>query len=139
MKRSLLGYGATLSAFVALDAAWLALFAIDLFERQVGAILREQPNMGAVMAFYPIYAAGLYTLAVCPASQERSRRRAVVNGSVLGLAAYAAFDLTNLAIIAGWTIELALTDMAWGTVASALAATAGYAAASWVAPVGNDR
>ena len=51
-----------------------------------------------------------------------------MNGALLGLTAYATFDLTNLAIINGWTLGLAALDMAWGTVLSAIAAVAGYLA-----------
>ena len=53
---------------------------------------------------------------------------AATHGAVLGLTAYATFDLTSLAIIKGWTPGLAAVDMAWGTVLSAIAAVAGYAA-----------
>lgn len=128
---ALLGYAATLVAFLALDAAWLGLFAIEMFNVHIGAILREAPNVGAVVAFYVVYAAGLHVLAVRPARQTGSLRQAAASGALVGLTAYATFDLTNLAIIAGWPLELAIADMTWGTVASALAATAGYTFAAW--------
>ncbi len=124
----LAGYAATLVAFLLMDAAWLALVAIDMFRDTLGPILRAQPNVGAIAAFYPIYAAGLYALAVRPGETQRSWRAAATNGALVGLTAYATFDLTNLAIISGWTPLLAIVDMAWGTVVSAIAAAVGYAA-----------
>lgn len=76
---ALVGYIATLVAFVVLDAGWLGLFAVEMFKAHLGSILREQANVGAAIAFYVVYAAGLYALAVRPALQAgvlRRRRRA---------------------------------------------------------------
>lgn len=119
---------ASLLAFVILDAAWLSLVAIDLFQTRLGPILRPAPMVGAIVAFYLIYAAGLVVLAVHPALVRNSWRTAAWLGAVLGLTAYATFDLTNLAVIERWTIGLAVTDIAWGMAASTLSALAGYAA-----------
>lgn len=127
-------YLATLATFVALDAGWLSLVAIELFRHYLGPILREQPNAAAAIAFYGIYAAGLYVLAVRPSAIERSYRAAASYGAMVGLTAYATFDLTNLAIINGWTLTLALLDLAWGTAASAVAAAAGHGVATRARP-----
>ena len=124
----LIATAATLVTFVALDVAWLMLVAHGLFQSQLGPILRPQPDLMAAAAFYPIYAGGLVMLAVRPALQARSLLSAATNGAILGLTAYATFDLTNLAIIKGWTLGLALVDMAWGTIVSAIAASVGGAA-----------
>jgi uncharacterized membrane protein len=124
---------ATLVVFVVVDAAWLMLVAMKMFQRQLGAILRPEPVFGAAIAFYLIYTAGLVVLAIRPALAARSLTVAATHGAVLGLTAYATFDLTNLAVIRGWTIELAAFDIAWGVVASACASMAGYAASVRVA------
>ena len=107
----LVAYIATLIAFVALDVTWLMLVAVGLFQSQLGAILRPQPDLIAAAAFYPIYAGGLVMLAVRPALRARSLISAAANGAILGLTAYATFDLTNLAIIKGWTLGLALIEI----------------------------
>lgn len=126
--RTPVAYIASLLTFMALDAAWLMLVAIGQFQMLLGPILLPQPNLGAAAAFYLIYIGGLVFLAVRPALQLRSMGTAVSHGAVVGLTAYATFDLTSLAIIKGWTLDLALIDMAWGTALSAVAALAGYAA-----------
>ncbi len=130
ITRVLLAFAATLITFVVLDVAWLMLVAIGQFQSQLGAILHPQPNLFAAVALYVIFACGLIVLAVQPALKARSLSVAIANGAVLGLTAYATFDLTNLAILKGWTVGLALLDMTWGTVLSATAASAGYAAGS---------
>jgi len=127
LATALVLYAATLAAFVILDAAWLALVAVDLFRGQLGAVLRPEPDLIAGAAFYLVYAGGLAALAGHPA---RGPAGAAARGAILGLSAYATFDLTSLAIVAGWTPGLALLDMAWGTAASAAAAACGRAAAT---------
>jgi uncharacterized membrane protein len=127
VKRTIAGYAATLIAFLVIDAVWLASVAVDMFRQSLGPILRDQPNMGAALAFYLIYASGLYALAVRPGVTCATWTTAARNGGILGLTAYATFDLTNLAIISGWTVGLAISDIAWGTAVSTIAAVAGYA------------
>lgn len=119
---------ASLLTFVVLDAVWLSFVALDLFQKQLGPILRPAPMVGAIVAFYPTYVAGLVALAVRPAISSNSWRTAAMLGAVLGLTAYATFDLTNLAVIELWTIGLAIIDIAWGVAASTVAALAGFAA-----------
>ena len=134
IARLLIAYVATLTTFAAVDVVWLVTVAIGQFQRQLGAILKPEPDLGAAVAFYVIFALGVVFLAVRPALAQRSVGVAAVNGAVLGFTAYATFDLTNLAVIKGWTIGLAALDMAWGTALSAGAAAAGYAAGAWRGP-----
>jgi uncharacterized membrane protein len=46
-------------------------------------------------------------------------------GALLGLVAYSTFDLTALAVLAGWSALVTVVDIAWGTFLTA--ATAGIA------------
>ena len=55
--------------------------------------------------------------------------KAALSGAFLGLVVYGVYDLTNLAILAGWTLRVALADLAWGSVASSTAASVGCLAA----------
>ena len=119
-------FAATLLVFFALDVAWLSLVGDLFFKRQLGALLRAEPEMITAAAFYAIYAIGCMALVVAPALRCRSTMAAVSRGAVLGLTAYATFDLTNLAILEGWTLAVTLVDMAWGTVATTIACLAGY-------------
>lgn len=118
-------YGVTLAVLVIVDMLWIVAVAAPLFRSTLGSHLREQPDILAAVLFYAVYAAGLTALAVVPAAGSRSLRAAAIKGGILGLTAYATFDLTNVAILARWTWTLAITDIAWGTFVSALAAAAG--------------
>ena len=44
---------------------------------------------------------------------------------MFGAFAYATYDLTNLATLRDWPIGISLLDLAWGTLVSTLAGTAG--------------
>ena len=121
----------TLVTLLALDIAWLGLFAGAIFKSQLGSLLRAQPDLLAAGAFYLIYAAGLVALVVAPALDSRSPAAAAWRGALLGLTAYATFDLSNLAVLQAWTLSLAAMDMAWGTLLTALAASAGYRAGNF--------
>jgi uncharacterized membrane protein len=126
---------AALLAFVMLDVVWLTLLAIDVFQSQIGPILRPAPMLGAIVAFYLVYATGLVVLAVRPALASNSWQTAATLGAVVGLTAYATFDLTSLAVIERWTIGIAVADIAWGVAASTLAALAGYAVGRRLSPL----
>ncbi len=117
-----------LVVFVALDAVWLIFVANAFFKSELGSLLRAQPDLAVAAVFYLIYAGGLTILAVVPSLREQSARSAVWKGAVLGSTAYSTFDLTSLAIIQGWTYAVALVDIAWGTILSAVASLAAYGA-----------
>ena len=105
----------------------------------LGTVLRERPDLAAAGTFYLIYGVGMAPLVVAPALRERSVLSAAWRGAVLGLTAYATFDLTNLAIVRDWTLTVSLADMAWGTCATGLACLAGYGAGHWATRTDGDR
>lgn len=57
--------------------------------------------------------------AITPALAQGCWVTAVLNGAVLGLAAYATWNLTNLAVLDGYPSGSVLYDLAWGTVGTA--------------------
>lgn len=119
-------YLASLALFVAIDLAWITQVMQGLFKRHLGSMLVAQPRLGAAVAFYLIYAAGVMLLAVWPADERLSWKLAAGLGAALGFVAYATYDLTNRATLEAWPLSVALIDIAWGTALTALAALAGY-------------
>ena len=53
---------------------------------------------------------------------------AALYGALFGFFAYSAYDITNLATLRGWPMTVSLVDLAWGTVATAIASTASFLA-----------
>ena len=122
-----LGAGLT---FAAIDFVWLTTMTDRLYRPVLGPIMADKPDMKAAVAFYLISIAGTVFLAIAPALKEGNWTRAAINGAVLGFVAYATYDLTNQATLRGWPLTITLVDIAWGTIASGLAATISYLALS---------
>ena len=112
--------------FAIVDAIWLSQAAPRLYRPMISEILRPDVSWPAAIAFYLIYVSGIVYFAVAPALAKQSFSAALINGAVLGLFAYATYDLTNQATLKIWDTRLTLIDMSWGTFATALAAGAGY-------------
>jgi uncharacterized membrane protein len=128
--RTVIAYLVTLAVFLAVDVVWLTTVAVPQFQAKLGSMLKPEPDLYAAAAFYLIYAAGLVYLAVRPALVQASAWTAASHGAMVGLTAYATFDLTSLAVVKGWTVGLAVLDMAWGTALSGASAVVGYLAAA---------
>ncbi|MDJ0758192.1 MAG: DUF2177 family protein [Woeseiaceae bacterium] len=120
---------ATAIAFLVIDLAWITLFLGDVYEAQLGNMMREAPDALAAGAFYLGYIAGIVYLAIRPALQAGRVGPALTNGAVLGALAYGTYTLTNYAIFKQWSVTLVLSDIAWGTVLTASCAGVGYVAA----------
>ena len=121
-------YIGAFAAFCVLDGIWLGTVATDFYFDQLGELLRQEPNWPAAVVFYVGYVAGVVYFAVLPSLNGGSWRAATRRGALLGLLAYATYDMTNLATLVGWSLPVSLVDMAWGMVITATAATAGYLA-----------
>jgi len=123
-------YAAAAVSFLALDALWLGVVAQKLYQREFGSMLLEKPNMVAAAAFYALYLVGVVVFAVKPALESGGWTRALLQGALFGLVAYATYDLTNLATLKGFPVRVVAPDLVWGALVTAAAALAGHAAAS---------
>jgi len=125
-------YFACVVAFLTLDSIWLTIATPRLYRPYLGPLLAEKPNIGVAVPFYLVYIVGLIALAVLPGLGEASVVGAVWRGALLGLLAYATYDLTNLATIQGWAWQVSVADLVWGTALNAVVAAIGYFAGQWL-------
>ncbi len=126
-----LAYLVALVAMGVLDALWLGWLARDFYKREIGDMMVESVRIVPAALFYVLYPLGLVYLALQPAPDGLGE--AVLRCAVVGLVAYGAYDLSNLATLRGWSTRLVAVDMAWGLVASATAGAAAY----WLAVPGR--
>lgn len=126
MLRVIAAYLGALIVFGVLDFGWLAFASNRLYRPILGDLLATKINLPAGVAFYLLYIAGVLYLAVWPALKDGVWTRATLSGAVLGLIAYATYDLTNQATLRTWSTKITLADMGWGTIVTAAAATAGF-------------
>ncbi len=125
MLRYLVAYIATAVVFLACDSIWLTR-AVGFYRNALGDLLADKPNLGAAAAFYPLYVLGIVVLVVMPATRNGGWPSAMFLGGMLGLVAYATYDLTNLATLSRWSIPVTVVDMAWGTILTAVSSVGGF-------------
>ncbi|CAN7237981.1 DUF2177 family protein [Knoellia sp. LjRoot47] len=127
MGRALGRFAVAAAVFGVLDGLWLGVIGRPLYDEALGDLLAAKPNAAAAAAFYVIYVVGITYFVTGPALAEESGRRALMSGALLGFVAYATWDLTNLAVIEGFPASIVAVDLAWGTVATAIASLVTYA------------
>lgn len=125
----IIAYVAAAVAFGALDSVWLRWAGPNLYRPVIGEIMADNFRVGAAVAFYLIYIAGMVWFAIRPGIAAGSVGTAALNGALLGALCYATFDLTSQAVMKTWATHISLADMAWGAFATAVAASAGAWAA----------
>lgn len=126
MVQWIAAYGGAAAAMLVLDAIWLTLAAPRLYRPQLGDMLAEGFRMGPAALFYFLYVGGIVFLAVAPGLAADKWMVAMTRGAALGFIAYATYDLTNQATLRHWSTLVTVTDIAWGTFLTAIAATAGF-------------
>jgi uncharacterized membrane protein len=124
----LVGYGVAGIVMLALDFAWLSVVAPAVYRPEIGVMLAERINLAAAALFYLVYVAGVVVLAAQPGVKAQSVLTACAYGATLGLVAYATYDLTNLATLKVWSVKVAVIDIAWGAVMTAVVSAAAYLA-----------
>lgn len=119
-------YAAGLVVLFGLDLLWLGVIAKGFYRQQIGHLMRPDVQWLPALVFYLIYVAAIVVIVVMPALEKRSLGRAILLGAFFGLAAYAAYDLTSLALIRDYPVTVALVDLLWGTTLSAVVAGSAY-------------
>ena len=113
---NLLIYVSTLVPLLALDSLWL--FSTSTFyKKHLGYIFADSFNLKVAGIFYLFYAFGLGVLIIAPAIKNSLPLSSVfIQGALLGLMAYGAYDLTNQATLKDWPYIVTIVDMVWGLV-----------------------
>lgn len=122
-RKAIFAYLGTLFAFLVLDGLWLGVVMGPTYKSLLGSLMLDQPRLLPAALFYLLYVLGCVVFVVLPSA---SWRRAARLGALLGLVAYGTYDLSNWATLQGWSAGLAIMDMAWGTVLTAMCCTVGY-------------
>ncbi len=128
MLKYMIAYAAAGVTIVVLDFIWLGFIAQSFYRAEIGHLMADKPNLPVAAVFYALYAIGLVIFVIDPAMKAGSLQSALVYGALFGLFAYGTYDLSNLASLNGFSAKLAVVDMAWGTIVSALASVAGKVA-----------
>ena len=120
-------YAASAVVMLALDLLWLGVIAPPLYQRTIGPLLRPQPDLVAAALFYAIYLVGVNEFVIRAFPRGARLAAVAARGALFGFVAYATFDLTAQAVLAGWSWLTTVADMAWGTLLTATVATVTHA------------
>ncbi len=117
MKLIIVSFIATLIPLLAIDFVWLTTMSKHFYNKHIGHILAESPNLIPAGIFYLIYSFGITFFVVLPAIQGGfSFGKTFIYGAVLGFIAYATYDLTNHATIKNWPTIVTVVDLVWGAL-----------------------
>ena len=128
MKHYIIVYIATLVVMTLLDLTWIGGIAKGFYKARFGDLLEFHAIPGVL--FYFIYALGVVVFVNGGTTAPWQTTLAV--GAMFGFFAYGTYDLTNLATLKGWSLSLAVVDMAWGTVVTGVSGALGASLAAWL-------
>lgn len=115
-------YILTAILFGLLDFLWLGKMVPAVYRPEIGAMLMDGWRPAPALIFYALYMLGIQIFAVAPALAAGKWQVAAQWGALFGFFCYMTYDLTNHATMKVWSTKVTLLDIAWGTVATGLAA-----------------
>ncbi|MES2668363.1 MAG: DUF2177 family protein [Patescibacteria group bacterium] len=115
-----------LPIMLVIDLLWLGVVGANFYKTQLGSLMRPDIVWPAAIAFYLIYAVAVAFFVIMPGITAQSVVRVLLTGAFFGLAAYAAYDLSNLATLKDWPLTVTLVDLVWGASFTAVSAAAAY-------------
>lgn len=132
LKPFFIAYAATAVVFLALDAVWLTTMADRLYRPALGNLMLDRFAPVPAAVFYVLYVVGMVVFAVMPGLESGRWTTSLGLGALLGLIAYATYDLTNQATLRGWPWHITIADLCWGTFVTAVSAAAGCRITAWL-------
>lgn len=119
-------YLITLVIFFLVDIVWLGVISKKLYKEYLGHLMAPNVNWPAALIFYFLFIAGLVFFVISPALEKESLMYAITVGAFFGLIAYGTYDLTNLATLKDWPLNITIIDLIWGTFLNATTAGLTY-------------
>ena len=125
-------YLLTVPIFFVIDLIWLGVVAKGFYRKNLNHILSPSVNWPAAIIFYLMYIAGILIFAVLPGLAKDSLRYADMWGALFGFFTYATYDLTNLALLKDWPLNVVIVDILWGVVLCTVVASLSLGVARWM-------
>lgn len=108
-------YFITIVVFFLVDILWLGFISKKLYKDYLGHLMAPNVNWTAALIFYFLFIAGLVFFVINPAIEKGSLSYALLVGGFFGLITYGTYDLTNLATLKDWPLNITIIDLIWGT------------------------
>ena len=111
--------------FLIIDVIWLSFATKSFYRPLIGSLLTDKPVMWAAVLFYVLYVFGMALVVIQPCIDSTNLFKTVYTGFIFGLVAYGTYNLTNMAVLKGWSPIVTFVDMFWGGSLTAISATTG--------------
>ena len=111
--------------FLIIDVIWLSIATKSFYRPLIGNLLTDQPVMWAAALFYILYVFGMAVVVIQPCLESTSILKIIYTGFIFGLVAYGTYNLTNMAVLKGWSPMVTFVDMFWGGSLTAVSAATG--------------
>ncbi len=113
-------YLITFAVFFVIDIVWLSLIAKKLYAQYLGYIMSTNVNWIAAILFYLLFIVGVLVFVIEPHLANPNMTQLIFRAALFGLVTYATYDLTNLATLKDWPLNITIIDLIWGTSLSTL-------------------
>ena len=107
------------------ERIWLSFATKSFYRPLIGNLLADKPVMWAAALFYILYVFGIALVVIQPCVDSASIFKTIYTGFIFGLVAYGTYNLTNMAVLKGWSPTVTFVDMFWGGSLTAFSATIG--------------
>jgi len=121
-------YAISLPVFFIIDIIWLGFIASSFYRDRMGELF--QINWTASIIFYLVFLVGLTLFATYP-NLDKGWQMVLLYGALFGFFTYATYDLTNLATLKDWPLDMVIVDIIWGTVLGGSVAVVTYFIYGW--------
>ena len=111
--------------FLIIDVIWLSFATKSFYRPLIGDLLTDKPVLWAAALFYILYIIGVSLVVIQPCVYDDSVIKSLYVGFIFGLVAYGTYNLTNMAVLKGWSPTVVFVDMFWGGFLTAFSAGSG--------------
>lgn len=123
-------YLALVPIFFIIDFFWINFVAKDLYTKYLGDLV--QINYLPAVLFYLVYIVGIILFGVQPGITSGQWQQALLWGALFGFFTYATYDMTNLATLKNWPVNVSIYDILWGTFLGGSVSYIGYHIATFL-------
>ena len=114
-----------LPLFFFIDYLWLGKIMVGFYKQELGPLARKvgedlSPLIWAAFLVYLLIPLGIVLFALPHVSQDHLPWSSLFWGFIFGVVLYGIYDMTNLSMLAGWSLKLSFLDICWGGVLCAI-------------------
>jgi uncharacterized membrane protein len=100
--------------YLIIEIIWLSFSVKSFYGPKIGHLFTDKPVIWAAVMFYIVYVFGLCVVIIEPSINFDNTLKFLFKAFMFGLAAYGTYNLTNMAVIKGWSPSIVFVDMLWG-------------------------